>query len=77
MACLHRAVLIVTRTVDGTSTSIARERKNLSCALPKNHKGVHRDTQFEEEWEDDGTQFTHILRHEDEDEGSTPAQGRN
>ncbi len=68
MACVHRAVLIVTRSVDGTSTSIARERKNLSCALKTGHTGPHRDTQFEEEWADEGSTLTHILRHE-EDEG--------
>lgn len=67
MTCRHRAVLVVTREVEGTSTNVARERKNLSCSLSKGHQGVHRDPQFEEEWKDDGKLLTHILRHEDED----------
>ena len=68
MACLHRAVLIVTRTVEGTSTSVARERKNLSCGLLAGHRGPHFDAQYEEEWLDEGSSLTHILRHEDEGE---------
>lgn len=66
MACRHRAVLVVTREVEGTSTSIARERKNLSCGHEAGHAGRHRDYQFEEEWEDTGKLLTHILKHEDE-----------
>jgi hypothetical protein len=66
MTCRHRAVLVVTRSVEGTSTNIARERKNLSCGLETGHGGRHRDLQFEEEWQDGGKVLSHILRHEDE-----------
>ncbi|HXS18137.1 MAG TPA: hypothetical protein VN764_13160 [Polyangiaceae bacterium] len=69
MACPHRAVLIVTTTVDGTSTSIARDRKTLNCSLPPLHDGPHHDSEFNESWVDTGSDVTHILRH-DED---TPA----
>lgn len=65
MPCPHRAVLIVTRSVDGTSTAIARERKNLSCCLTSPHHGSHHDAQYDEDWDDEGSEFTHILRHED------------
>lgn len=68
MLCRHRAVLIVTREVQGTSTTIARERKNLSCGLEKDHVGPHQDAQYEEEWQDDEKQLTHILRHESDDD---------
>ena len=72
MKCPHRAVLIVTRTVEGTSTSVARERKNLSCAMELNHPGAHCDLQYEEEWLDEGSPLTHILRHEDDAEANGP-----
>lgn len=70
MKCPHRAVLIVTRTVEGTSTSVARERKNLSCAMEVNHPGTHRDLQYEEDWNDEGNPLTHILRHEEDSESN-------
>jgi hypothetical protein len=64
MSCRHRAVLIVTRDVEGTSTSVARERKNLSCSREASHQGTHRDRQYEEEWEDKGPLLSHVLRHD-------------
>lgn len=67
MTCRHRAVVIITRTVEGTSTTIARERRNLSCCLPADHEGPHQDSQYEQEWKDAGPILTHILRHEDEE----------
>ncbi len=72
MPCPYRAVLLVTRSIRDTSTSIARERKNLTCSLAKGHSGPHRDLQYEEEWRDDGQPLTHILRHEDETPGGNP-----
>lgn len=67
MLCRHRAVVIVTREVQGTSTNVALERRNLSCCLERGHEGSHWDSQFEEAWEDKGPQLTHILRHQSED----------
>jgi hypothetical protein len=66
-------VLVVTRTVEGTSTSVARRRVELSCTLPESHPGNHRDEVHGEEWEKkrsggaarDSERPT-ILRHEDE-----------
>lgn len=66
MPCPHRAVLLVTRSVSGTSTNVARERKNLTCSLPVGHSGPHRNAQYEETWKDEGAKLTHILRHEDD-----------
>lgn len=68
MQCIHRAVLIITRDVEGTSTNVARERKNLSCSLEKGHPGKHHDSQYEESWEDEGKTLTHILVHLEHDE---------
>ena len=68
MQCTHRAVLIITRDVEGTSTNVARERKNLSCGLEKDHSGDHRDFQYEESWDDEGKTLTHILVHVEKDE---------
>lgn len=68
MQCSHRAVLIVTREVEGTSTNVARERKNLSCRLEEGHDGKHHDTQYEESWDDEGKTLTHILVHLERDE---------
>jgi hypothetical protein len=66
MACPHRAVLIVTTNVEGTSTSVARDRKTLSCSLPLHHTGPHRDSAASESWVDTGSDITHILRHEED-----------
>jgi len=65
MSCSHRASLIITREVDGTSTSIARDRRPLVCCLPDGHVGEHRDEKSGETWNHDGKELTHILRHEE------------
>jgi Zn-dependent peptidase ImmA (M78 family) len=66
MPCTHRAVLIVTHAFVGTSTNVASERKNLSCAKEAGHAGLHRDAQYDESWKDDGKTLTHILVHEEQ-----------
>jgi hypothetical protein len=66
MACKHRAVLIITRQLEGTSSSLAKSRIELACGLPEGHDGDHRDAQRGESWADGGKQVTHLLRHEDE-----------
>lgn len=65
MQCSHRAVLIVTRSAEGTSTNVARERKNLSCVKERGHSGLHEDQQYEESWKDEGKTLTHLLVHEE------------
>src|SRR3970282_1784219 len=37
MTCKHRAILIVTRSVVGTSTSVAQERIQLECSEDEGH----------------------------------------
>jgi hypothetical protein len=64
--CGERAVLVITRTVDGTSTSVARSRTELSCQLPSGHAGAHVDTEHAEQWESKPGDRPTLLRHEDE-----------
>jgi hypothetical protein len=66
-ACGHRAVLVVTQTVEGTSTSVARRRVELRCSLPASHSGLHRDETQGEEWEGRPGHLPTLLRHEDEE----------
>jgi hypothetical protein len=65
--CGHRAVLVVTRGVEGTSTSVARRRVELSCRLPAGHAGQHEDTEAHERWEGRPSQRPTILRHEEDE----------
>jgi len=67
MECGHRAVLVITSQVEGTSTSVARRKVDLACGLPKGHAGAHHDAQHDEDWEGaPGTRPT-VLRDEDEE----------
>ena len=50
MACDARAVLIVTRQMEGTATNVAKERIELHCSLEPEHPGPHRDTTQAQEW---------------------------
>jgi hypothetical protein len=68
MACQQRAVLMITRQLDGTSSSVAKSRIELSCSLPEGHPGPHEDAEHGERWQDDGKPVTLLLRHEDEAE---------
>lgn len=65
--CGHRAFLVITRAVEGTSTSVARSRVELRCGLAEGHVGAHRDPGHGAEWEGDDTHHPTLLRHEDED----------
>ena len=67
LPCGQRAVLVITRTVDGTSTSVARSRLELTCGLPSGHRGAHVDTNRAEQWESKPGQVPTLLRHEDEE----------
>jgi len=50
MACDARAVLLVTRQIEGTSTNVARQRIELYCSLLPDHAGPHRDETQKQEW---------------------------
>ncbi len=66
MSCSHRAVIIITRDVRGTSSNLAASRTELACGKPDGHDGLHEDTAKGESWKDRGDTMTHILRQEGE-----------
>jgi hypothetical protein len=66
MACDAKAVLLVTRQLEGTSTNIARERIPLSCSLEPGHSGAHRDEGKGQEWDVKSGRPSLILRDENE-----------
>ncbi len=70
-SCGQRAVLVITQAVEGTSTSVARRRIELSCGLASGHEGRHRDLTEGEEWEAKAGHVPTILRHEDEERGAS------
>ena len=70
MDCGEIAVLIITSSVEGTSTSVARQRVELRCGLDAGHQGLHRDEQAGEEWASRPGQKTTLLRDENDDGGS-------
>ena len=66
-SCGRRAVLVVTRVVEGTSTSVARRRVELTCELERGHLGEHQDKTHGEKWGDRSSQIPTLLRHEDDE----------
>jgi len=64
-ACNQEAVLLITRTVAGTATSVARERTALTCSLEAGHAGAHRDEAHKESWEPTTAARPMLFRHED------------
>ncbi|MEP7049580.1 MAG: hypothetical protein ABJB12_04475 [Pseudomonadota bacterium] len=66
MLCDARAVLLVTRQMEGTATSVARQRIELACSLPEGHVGAHRDVAHEQEWDVVKGRPTLLLRDESE-----------
>ena len=64
--CGSKAVLIVTATLEGTATNVARRRVELLCRLPEAHAGEHRETKEGEAWIGPSDEVPMILRHEDE-----------
>jgi len=68
MPCKHRALLIITRDVRGTTSSLAKKRIELRCDEPEGHEGPHRNAEHGETWTDRGNELTHILRAEDGEE---------
>jgi hypothetical protein len=66
--CGSQAVLMITTSPEGTTTSIVRRRLELRCGLSQGHDGRHRDGQHGEEWEESrGSRPPTLLRQEDED----------
>ena len=70
MACDARAVLLVTRQMEGTSTNVARQRIQLHCSLPPEHAGPHRDETHAQEWLVVKGRASMVVRNEDEDQPS-------
>jgi len=66
MACEHRAIVIVTRDVKGTSSNLASSRTEIACTKPAGHEGLHEDSASGNSWKDRGDTLTHILKSEDE-----------
>ena len=66
MSCPYRAIYLVTREMQGTSSNVAKERVELSCDQPEGHEGPHRNTRRGLTWDDNGKSVTTIVRHEDE-----------
>lgn len=64
--CSQGAVLIITTSLAGTSTNVARERVPLTCGLAEGHEGAHRDEKNGESWAP-GKQT--IIRDQDEPRG--------
>lgn len=63
-----KATLLITRSVTGTSTNIARERVVLRCSLQAGHSGPHHDSTKNEHWEATGDRPTTLLRQEEADD---------
>jgi hypothetical protein len=65
--CGQRAVLVVTRAIEGTSTNVARRRVQLRCRLSEGHAGPHHDTEHDEHWEGRSGHPQTLLQHEDDE----------
>ena len=66
MPCPYSAILLVTRDVHGTSSSVAKERTMLSCAEAVGHEGPHRDDRANIRWDDQGLTVRMLLSEEGE-----------
>lgn len=67
MTCKHRAMIIYTKTVKGTSSNLASARVELRCGEPEGHAGEHHDRDKDERWQDRGDDLTHIMRDAEEE----------
>ena len=67
MTCKHTALLIITKDVQGTSSSVAKERFKLSCAKPEGHDGPHHDPNHDHTWTDKGKEQSYVVIHESEE----------
>ncbi len=66
MPCPFRAVVLVTHDMKGTSSSVAKERLELTCMGEDKHSGPHKDAKSGITWDDKGKLVAMFLRHEDE-----------
>jgi hypothetical protein len=64
--CNQEAVLLITRTVSGTATNVARERTVLTCTLAAGHAGSHHDEAHKETWEHSPSSRQMLFRNDDE-----------
>jgi hypothetical protein len=64
--CNQEAVLLITRTVSGTATNVARERTVLTCTLEAGHAGSHHDEAHKETWEHTPSSRQMLFRNDDE-----------
>jgi hypothetical protein len=67
--CGQRATLVVTRSIEGTATNVARRRIELCCRLPPAHDGPHYDEANDERWQGKAGERQTLLLHEDDDRG--------
>ncbi|MCC6903073.1 MAG: hypothetical protein IT377_29150 [Polyangiaceae bacterium] len=65
MPCGAKAVLIVTKSVQGTTTNVAQRRAELVCDAPVGHTGAHIDSRQGESWDAEPGKVATVLRHED------------
>jgi hypothetical protein len=65
MDCEERAVLMITRTVSGTSTHVAKQRIELVCKKEKGHDGLHRDPTHEREWKSEPGRVSTLLENDE------------
>ena len=67
--CGSQAVLMITTSPDGTTTTVVRRRVELCCDLGEGHEGRHRDGKNGEEWErtSSGSRPPTLLRQEDDE----------
>ncbi len=66
-SCGSRALLLITGMVEGTSTSVARRRIELTCRLTAGHEGQHRSPEHEAFWDEKPGRITTLTRHDPED----------
>ena len=64
MECKARAALIVTRSVDGTTTNVASRRAELHCGKEEGHTGPHFDLAERQGWEAEPGKVATVLKHE-------------
>ena len=65
MECKARAVLIVTHSVDGTTTNVASRRAELHCGKEAGHDGPHFDLTERQGWEEaQPGKVATVLKHE-------------
>lgn len=56
---------MITRTVSGTSTHVAKQRIELVCNKPKGHDGLHRDSTHEREWKSEPGRVSTLLENDE------------